>query len=90
MYEDDPSPQSAIVLVEKACVMLRRNLDSDSEERKLDCDEDCLYRSFVEVMELRKEKSVACLSEILPRVCLGPLFLCLVYLLATYAFFLKP
>lgn len=70
-----------MMLVEKACAMLRKKLDSDSEERKLDCDEDCLYRSFVEVMELRKEKSVACLTDILPRVRLGLLSLCSVYLL---------
>ncbi|KAL8493021.1 hypothetical protein ACS0TY_024290 [Phlomoides rotata] len=67
VFEDDPSAQSALVLVEKACIMLRKNLESDSEERKLDCNEDCLYRSFVEVMELRKEKSLACQSDILPR-----------------------
>ncbi|KAH6779338.1 hypothetical protein C2S52_010575 [Perilla frutescens var. hirtella] len=56
-------------LVERACRRLRkRDLDPDSEESSLDWDEYYLDRAFVEVMELRKEKSVACRTDILPRV----------------------
>ncbi|KAI3444058.1 hypothetical protein Pfo_000723 [Paulownia fortunei] len=63
-----PKDTDAMQLVERACQSLRRSLDSDCEETNLDWDEYCLDRAFVEVMELRKEKTVACRSVFLPHV----------------------
>lgn len=63
-----------IHLVERACRTLRRNY-WESEETSLNKDEYYLDRAFVEVMELRKEKSVACQTDFLPRVCLKSSFM---------------
>lgn len=63
-----------IHLVERACRTLRKNY-WESEETSLNKDEYYLDRAFVEVMELRKEKSVACQTDVLPRVCLKSSFM---------------
>lgn len=63
------SGMDPITIVEKACKVLLKNLDPDFEETSLDWDDYSLDRAFVEVMELRKEKSLSCRTDALPRVC---------------------
>lgn len=69
-YDDEPSLKNkeARYLVVEAC----KEFELNREEGLLDWDEYCLDRAFVEVTELRREKSVSCRTDILPRVCFRP------------------
>lgn len=58
-----------ITVVEKACKVLKNNVEHDDcEEAVLDWDDYCLDRAYVEVVELGKEKSLPCRTDALPRV----------------------